>query len=427
MTEFYISMEKLSNPTGKQKMVHKHFDCIVLGGGLIGLTASLALSKLGLNIAVVERNPLEKLIKSSGDQRTSAISASGKVMFDTLGIWDLLKSNAEPILDIRVSEKNTKGFVHYSHVDADNEPMGYIIENEIIKKTLIDSNKASPNVSLIFGQPVKGFSTGQATIELELSDSDLLNSNLLVAADGANSHIRTLTGIKTTKIDYKQTSIVFTVNHTLPHNGVAHERFLPGGPIAFLPMTGQRSSVVWTEKTNIANELTDLAADDFLRGASIRIDDCLGKLSLIGSWATYPLSLTYAENIIADRLVLVGDAAHRIHPIAGQGLNLGLRDIAHLVDKLAQAQHSGIDFGSYEVLRRFQSSRLVDNTSLIAATDGLNRLFSNDSRIIKSLRGVGLSGVNMATPLKHIFMRAAMGHLGQLPSLLEGSLPLPTD
>ena len=406
-----------------KKMVHTQFDCIVLGGGLIGLTAALALSKLDLNIAIVERNPLKKLRKSSGDQRTSAISASGKVMFDTIGIWDLLKSNAEPILDIRVSEKNTKGFVHYSHVDADNEPMGYIIENEIIKKTLIDSNKASPNVSLIFGQSVNGFSSGHAAIQLELSDGNLLNGSLLVAADGANSPIRTLTGLKTTKIDYKQTSIVFTVNHTLPHNGVAHERFLPGGPIAFLPMTDQRSSVVWTEKTSIAEELTNLDTEDFLRGASIRIDDCLGKLSLIGSWATYPLSLTYAENIIEDRLVLVGDAAHRIHPIAGQGLNLGLRDIAHLVEKLAQAQHTGLDVGSYEILRRFQSSRLVDNMSLIAATDGLNRLFSNDSRIIKLLRGVGLSGVNMATPLKHVFMRAAMGHVGQLPSLLEGTLP----
>ena len=407
-------------------MVHTQFDCIVLGGGLIGLTAALALSKLDLNIAIVERNPLEKLRNSSGDQRTSAISASGKVMFDTIGIWDLLKSNAEPILDIRVSEKNTKGFVHYSHVDADNEPMGYIIENEIIKKTLIDSNKDSPNVSLIFGQSVNGFSSGHAAIQLELSDSNLLNGSLLVAADGANSPIRTLTGLKTTKIDYKQTSIVFTVNHTLPHHGVAHERFLPGGPLAFLPMTGLRSSVVWTEKTSIAEELTNLDTEDFLRGASIRIDDCLGKLSLIGSRATYPLSLTYSENIIEDRLVLVGDAAHRIHPISGQGLNLGLRDIAHLVDKLAQAQYTGLDVGSYEVLRRFQSSRLVDNTSLIAATDGLNRLFSNDSRIIKLLRGVGLSGVNMAGPLKQVFMKAAMGHLGQLPSLLEGTLPHPT-
>ena len=172
-------------------MVHRHFDCIVLGGGLIGLTAALALSKLDLNIAIVERNPLKKPRKGSSDQRTSAISASGKVMLDTLGIWDLLKSNAEPILDIRVSEKNTKGFVHYSHVDADNEPMGYIIENEIIKKTLINSNKASPNVSLIFGQSVNGFSNGQAAIQLELSDSNLLNGSLLVAADGANSHSRT--------------------------------------------------------------------------------------------------------------------------------------------------------------------------------------------------------------------------------------------
>ena len=344
-------------------------------------------------------------------------------MLDTLGIWDLLKGDAEPILDIRVSEKNTRGFVHYSHADADNQPMGYIIENEIIKKTLIDAIETSSNVHLLFDHPISSFSNSQTLIRLELSDERSLGGRLLIAADGANSHIRTLSGMKTTRLDYEQTSIVFTVNHTLPHHGIAHERFLPGGPIAFLPMTNQRSSVVWTEKSAIANDLVNLTTEDFLRGASLRIDDCLGKLSLIGSRAMYPLSLIYSGNLIKNRLVLIGDAAHRIHPIAGQGLNLGLRDIAHLVDKLADAQYSGMDVGDYEVLRRFQSSRLVDNMSLIAATDGLNRLFSNSFFSIKALRGFGLSAVNMTGPLKQIFMRAAMGQLGQLPSLLEGNLP----
>ena len=404
-------------------MALKQFDCIVLGGGLIGLTAALALAKLNLNIAVVERSSLKHLKTSTGDQRTSAISASSKVMLDTLGIWDLLKGDAEPILDIRVSEKNTRGVVNYRHADADNQPMGYIIENEIIKKTLIDAIETSSNVHLLFDHPISSFSDSQTLIRLELSDGRSLGGRLLVAADGANSHIRTLSGMKTTRLDYEQTSIVFTVNHTLPHHGIAHERFLPGGPIAFLPMTNQRSSVVWTEKSAIANDLVNLTTEDFLRGASLRIDNCLGKLSLIGSRAMYPLSLIYSGNLIKNRLVLIGDAAHRIHPIAGQGLNLGLRDIAHLVDKLADAQYSGMDVGDYEVLRRFQSSRLVDNMSLIAATDGLNRLFSNSFFSIKALRGFGLSAVNMTGPLKQIFMRAAMGQIGQLPSLLEGNLP----
>ena len=404
-------------------MALKQFDCIVLGGGLIGLTATLALAKLNLNTALVERSSLKHLKTSTGDQRTSAISASSKVMLDTLGIWDLLKGDAEPILDIRVSEKNTRGFVHYSHADADNQPMGYIIENEIIKKTLIDAIETSSNVHLLFDQPISSFSNSQTLIRLKLSDERTLGGRLLIAADGANSHIRTLSGMKTTRLDYEQTSIVFTVNHTIPHHGIAHERFLPGGPIAFLPMTNQRSSVVWTEKSAIANDLVNLTTEDFLRGASLRIDDCLGKLSLIGSRAMYPLSLIYSGNLIKNRLVLIGDAAHRIHPIAGQGLNLGLRDIAHLVDKLADAQYSGMDVGDYEVLRRFQSSRLVDNMSLIAATDGLNRLFSNSFFSIKALRGFGLSAVNMTGPLKQIFMRAAMGQIGQLPSLLEGNLP----
>ena len=302
-------------------MALKQFDCIVLGGGLIGLTAALALAKLNLNIAVVERSSLKLLKTSTGDQRTSAISASSKVMLDTLGIWDLLKGDAEPILDIRVSEKNTRGFVHYSHADADNQPMGYIIENEIIKTTLIDAIETSSNVHLLFDHPISSFSDSQTLIRLELSDGRSLGGRLLVAADGANSHIRTLSGMKTTRLDYEQTSIVFTVNHTIPHHGIAHERFLPGGPIAFLPMTNQRSSVVWTEKSAIANDLVNLTTEDFLRGASLRIDDCLGKLSLIGSRAMYPLSLIYSGNLIKNRLVLVGDAAHRIHPIAGQGLN----------------------------------------------------------------------------------------------------------
>ena len=404
-------------------MALKQFDCIVLGGGLIGLTAALALAKLNLNIAVVERSSLKLLKTSTGDQRTSAISASSKVMLDTLGIWDLLKGDAEPILDIRVSEKNTRGFVHYSHADADNQPMGYIIENEIIKTTLIDAIETSSNVHLLFDHPICSFSDNQTLIRLELSDGRSLGGRLLVAADGANSHIRTLSGMKTTRLDYEQTSIVFTVNHTIPHHGIAHERFLPGGPIAFLPMTNQRSSVVWTEKSAIANDLVNLTTEDFLRGASLRIDNCLGKLSLIGSRAMYPLSLIYSGNLIKNRLVLVGDAAHRIHPIAGQGLNLGLRDIAHLIDKLAHAQYAGMDIGDHEVLRRFQSSRLVDNMSLIAATDGLNRLFSNSSFSIKALRGFGLSAVNRAGPLKRIFMREAMGQAGKMPSLLEGTLP----
>ena len=400
----------------------KPFDCIVLGGGLVGLTAAIALSKINLRVALVEKNPLKKEGSRTTDHRTSAIAASGKIMLDTLGLWESIASFAEPILDIRVSEKGLENFVHYNNRDSENQPMGYIIENDVFKHSLITATQASSHLSLFHGHSVKGYTANENSTKLLLDNGDTIKGTLLVAADGANSRARELAGIPARKYNYKQTSIVFTVAHTLPHYGVAHERFLAGGPIAFLPMTNKRSSVVWTEKTEIAQALMALGEEEFLRGASLRIDDCLGQLKIQGKRVTFPLSLITTETLISDRLALIGDAARRIHPIAGQGLNLGLRDIAHLTDKLAEARYLGIDIGESTVLKGFQAARRLDIMSLIFATDGLNRLFSNNLRTVKAIRGLGLSSINRMIPIKKVLMKAAMGQLGDLPSLLKGSI-----
>ncbi|MDG2286279.1 MAG: FAD-dependent monooxygenase, partial [Alphaproteobacteria bacterium] len=244
-----------------------------------------------------------------------------------------------------------------------------------------------------------------------------------IGADGRASRVRQQAGIRVTRLDYGQTSLVFTVKHQKPHHGVAHERFLPGGPLAFLPMTQNRSSVVWTERTQTARSLLELDDDDLASALSTRFDDCLGDLSIVGGRWSFPLSLVNAERQTAPRLALVGDAAHGIHPIAGQGFNLGLRDIAALADELASASKLGLDIGSPEVLRRYQAARRFDTMTLVLATDGLNRLFSNDITPLRALRSTGLGLINQVPPLKRLFMRHAMGVLGELPSMLQGRLP----
>jgi 2-octaprenyl-6-methoxyphenol hydroxylase len=398
-------------------------EILIAGGGLSGLTSALAMGRCGFQVVLIDREPEAALGHVERDGRTTAIAAGGRIMLETLGVWETVSPHAEPILDIRVSDGASRRFLHYDHREVGDVPMGHIVENAILKQALFEAVKAHDGISFRPGAGVEKLDATPERVLVTLDDGTETSGSLLIAGDGRASQVRRLAGIRATRLDYRQTSLVFNVRHERPHHGVAHERFLPGGPLAFLPMPGNRSSVVWTEATDTARALLKLDDKGLAGALSARFDDCLGALSIDGGRWSYPLSLVNAERQTGPRLALVGDAAHGIHPIAGQGFNLGLRDIAVLCDELAEAARLGLDIGAPEVLRRFQASRRVDTMTLVLATDGLNRLFSNDIAPLRALRSGGLGLVNRVPPLKKLFMRHAMGLLGELPSMLQERLP----
>ena len=399
------------------------FDCIVIGGGLSGLTTTLALSKIGLSVAIIDKTSLKMAKKNEGDQRTTAVSASGKKVFEALDVWDSLKKGAEPILDIVVSEKGKKGHLSFDHQTVGTEPMGHILNNIELKNSLISSIRSQKNIQLFPFKSLNNFFPKTGAVTIDLNDGSSYEAALLVAADGRNSDGRRIAKIKSTNIDYNQSSIVFTVGHEKPHRGTAYEQFTTGGPIASLPMRGNKSSVVWSEDTEVVESLMQLDDKDFAAAASYRLNDCLGKMTIIGQRKVFPLKLNYADTIIANRFAMVGDAAHGLHPIAGQGFNLGLRDIANLTEEISNARRLGLDIGSFETLRSYQAARRFDNFSLVAATDGLNRLFTDNNKIVRFIRSPGLDAINTMNPIKNLFMRLAMGEVGSLPHLLKGQLP----
>jgi 2-octaprenyl-6-methoxyphenol hydroxylase len=361
--------------------------------------------------------------KNEGDQRTTAVSASGKKVFEALDVWDSLKKGAEPILNIVVSEKGKNGHLNFDHQTVGTEPMGHILDNIELKNSLISSIRSQKNIQLFPFKSLNNFFPETGAVTIDLNDGSSYEAALLVAADGRNSDGRRIAKIKSTNIDYNQSSIVFTVGHEKPHRGTAYEQFTTGGPIASLPMRGNKSSVVWSEDTEVVESLMQLDDKDFAAAASYRLNDCLGKMTIIGQRKVFPLKLNYADTIIANRFAMVGDAAHGLHPIAGQGFNLGLRDIANLTEEISNARRLGLDIGSFETLRSYQAARRFDNFSLVAATDGLNRLFTDNNKIVRFIRSSGLDAINRVNPIKNLFMRLAMGEVGSLPHLLKGQLP----
>ena len=294
------------------------------------------------------------------------------------------------------------------------------MENRIIRSALLERLTTLSSVKLFFGRRVESLDREGQFARAFLSDGTTLVAQLAIATDGRGSPTRKGANIKVRQWRYPQIGIVCTVQHQYPHHGVAQEKFLPAGPFAILPMTGQRSSIVWTEKAELAPVLLELPDQEFAEELQIRFGDYLGDLEVVGPKFSYPLGLLHADHYIAPRLALAGDAAHAIHPIAGQGLNIGIRDAAALAEIIVDALRLGLDPGSVNVLEGYERWRRFDNTMMIAATDGLNRIFSNDVGPIKFARDVGLAAVNRTPSLKRLFMRHAMGVLGDLPRLIRG-------
>jgi 2-octaprenyl-6-methoxyphenol hydroxylase len=396
-------------------------ELVIAGGGLAGLLLGVACARAGLAVAIVDRQKPEAMLAEEFDGRTSAIAYGSRNVLDAVGVWPDIAANAQPILEIRVADDNAPLFLHYDHRELESgNLLGYIVENPVLRRRLIECARSIPNLSLLAPIEVSAVSASLHGVTATLSNARQLRARLAAAADGAGSPLRRAAGIRTIEWRYPQTSIVTSVRHERPHHGVAIEHFLPAGPFAILPMTGNRSSIVWTERAELAPRLIELSEAAFTAELAARFGDFLGAVEPAGPRWAYPLVLRLAETYIAPRLALIGEAAHVIHPIAGQGLNLGIRDVAVLAELLVDARRLGLDIGDEGVLRRYQQWRRFDALALAVVTDGLNRLFSNTLRPLRIARDIGLAAVHRLPPLKRIFMRDAMGLVGDLPRLVRG-------
>jgi 2-octaprenyl-6-methoxyphenol hydroxylase len=394
-------------------------DVLVVGGGLNGLPLAISLADAGLDVVVLERQAPDTQLSPDFDGRVSAIAHASRNLFRSAGIWDHVEEK-QPMLDIRITDGPSKCFLHYDHSQLGDEPFGHMVENRYLRLAL--SRRAAELDSLSIMAPAEYVTMDRRRdgVTASLSSGESISARLVVAADGRMSPLRELAGIKTVGWSYNQSGIVCTIEHELPHQGVAQERFLNPGPFAILPMTGNRSSLVWTEETERAKHIMALSDDDFYSEMAKRFGDYLGALKVVGPRWSYPLALHQSEQYIAERMALIGDAAHGMHPIAGQGLNLGLRDVAALAQLIIDTSRLGLDIGGKSVLEDYQRWRRFDSAALLAITDGLNRLFGSDNPAVRLSRDIGLSTVNRMPKLKGFFMEHARGTVGNLPRMLEG-------
>ncbi len=398
-------------------------DVVIGGAGFAGLALAIALSEaLGAGFTVTVVDPTLKNEKSK-DPRASAIAAAARRLFEAIGVWSAVEGDAQPILDMAVTDSKLEDavrptFLTFGGEVEEGEPFAHMIENRILVDALVD--KAKTLGIDLRATAVTGFEHAPNSIDVTLADGEALSACLLVGADGARSSIREAADIATHGWDYDQAAIVTTVGHERYHEGRAEEHFLPAGPFAILPLTGKRSSIVWTEKRREAERIVALPDDEFHDELERRFGLHLGDIEVIGPRRAFPLGLFTARSFIAERLALVGDAAHIIHPIAGQGLNMGLRDVAALAEAMTDAARLGLDVGAPDVLERYQRWRRFDTMTMGVATDGLNRLFSNRSDVLRLVRDIGLGMVERMPALKNVFIREAAGFTGDVPKLLKG-------
>lgn len=403
-------------------------DVIIGGGGMVGLTLALALAQGGLKVVVADPVPPSAFLDAKFDGRVSALSYSSVRMLQALDVWDALDAHAQPIHDILVTDAVLGGVPSpFSlHFDAGEigEPMGRIAENRFIRAALFAAVENAKNVTFVSPAALIGLEPTDGGVTAMLSNGDRVEARLAVAADGRDSPMREEMGLKIIAWSYPQTGIVATVAHEHPHNGVAYEHFLPSGPFAILPMTSEdgmnRSSLVWTERDTVAPAMMALPEDAFNAEIARRFGAHLGAVKAVGPRWSYPLKFHLARGFVAKRFALAGDSAHGIHPIAGQGLNLGFKDVAALAECALDAARLGMDIGAADTLARYERWRRFDSVTLAASTDALNRLFSNDIAPLRIARDLGLGAVDAIAPLRRFFMRHAGGDVGKLPRLLKG-------
>jgi 2-octaprenyl-6-methoxyphenol hydroxylase len=403
----------------------KRVDILVSGGGMVGLPLGLALAQGGFQVVVADAAPPAAMLAPEFDGRVSALAYASVRMLTALGVWEGLKAHAQPIREILVTDgqagKPASPFsLHFDAAEVGAESLGHIAENRYIRAALHAAVAAAPNLELLAPVTVKDVAVDGGGATVTLADGTEIFAALVIAADGRDSPLRGQMGINTVGWSYPQTGIVATVEHERPHNGVAYEHFLPSGPFAILPMTGNRSSLVWTEAKTKAPGLLSLDEEGFNAELARRFGGHLGAAKAAGPRWSYPLSFHLARDFVKPRFALAGDCAHGIHPIAGQGLNLGLKDAAALAEVLLDAARLGRDIGALDTLKRYERWRRFDSFALAASTDALNRLFSNDIPPLRHLRDLGLGIVDSIGPARRFFMRHAGGDIGKLPKLMKG-------
>lgn len=400
-------------------------DIIIVGGGLNGCALALALVSGGLKVTLIDRLLSENQALESFDGRSYALALASTRVLDAIGLWDQIAPHAQPMTEIKVTdgrpgEGPSPFWMHFDHAELGEGPMGYMVEDRHLRRAFLAKVAQSDGLTHIAPAEVvdQRIDGGYATVALE--DGRELVGRVLIGCDGRSSGTAERAGITRSFKDYGQTALVAAIGHERPHRGIAHQFFMPAGPLAILPLTGNRSSIVWAERHDRAAELSALPDDAFIEALRPAFGDFLGKLHVAGTRFSYPLNQTLAASLVSERLALVGDAAHGIHPIAGQGLNQGLRDVAALSETLVDAKRRGEDIGAADVLARYAAWRQFDRTVLAHATDGFNSLFSNDNPATRALRDIGMGVINAIPGARRGVMREAAGLTGDLPRLMRG-------
>lgn len=400
-------------------------DILIVGGGLNGPVLALALAQAGFAVTILDATERAVHDDPDFDGRAYALALASCRLLSKIGVWEKVEEHSQPMLEIRVSdgragEGASPWTLHFDHREIEEGPMGHMVEDRFLRRALQASLDAHPAITPLAGARVIAQEVGPANVSLTLSSGEVLIGSMLVGADGRQSGTADRAGIGRKGWSYGQTAVVCAVSHERDHSGVAHQFFMPAGPLAILPLPGRRCSIVWSETDERARHLMELDGAAFLDELRPAFGSFLGDIALCGERFSYALGLTLADSFIAPRLALVGDAAHGVHPIAGQGLNAGMRDVAALAEVMSDARIRGEDPAGPAALGRYQDWRRFDTTTLAFATDAFNRLFSNDNPALRVVRDIGMGAVNSIPALRTAFMREAAGLTGDLPRLMRG-------
>jgi len=403
--------------------VHQRYDVVIVGGGMVGASLAHALSGHGLTIAVIESYPLNTSSQPSYDDRAIALSYGSKRILDALGLWSKLASSAEAIKKIHVSEQGQFGFARLDHQEEGVEVLGYVVTARDLGSVLLPTLTDVDDVSLLCPATLEDFSQedNRVTANVLIDEKPVtLQAKLLVAADGGQSRVREQLGIKVKAADYGQSAIISNVSTQQPHNNIAYERFTTTGPVALLPMTENRSGLVYTVKNEQQHAVMTLSDDEFLQQLQLRFGYRLGKFTRIGKRFVYELKYKQVEEHIRHRVALIGNAAHTVHPVAGQGFNLGIRDVAALAEVIVQAHNANADIGELSVLSEYEHWRKHDHRNVMTATDSMVKLFENPLSAVRVARNAGILAVDLLPGARHLISRFAMGLAGKQPKLSRG-------